>query len=135
MNAQRYIGMRASLSGRNLLPGKFIGRAVKLNSSRSFTFPVWEPFWHREMNYLVGESWRNQCPRFQQAQHHSFLGSQGKGRDPRARREVRFRNILNLACHTDQSRTLWLMWSRRKLRPRKVPVRRTHSFTQRPFRK
>src|SRR5690348_14058017 len=53
MNAQRYIGMRASLSWRNLLPGKFIGGAVKLNSSRSFTFPVWEPFWHREMNYLV----------------------------------------------------------------------------------
>src|SRR5262245_37387573 len=32
MNAQRYIGTRASLSGRNLLPGKFIGGAVQLSS-------------------------------------------------------------------------------------------------------
>ena len=53
-----------------------------------------------------------------------FLRSQGKDRDPRDRREVRFRNILNLACHTGRSRMLWLMWSKRKQGPREAAIRR-----------
>ena len=60
-----------------------------------------------------------------------FLGFQGKDRDPRAHREVRFRNILNLACHTDRSRMLWQMRSNRKQRPREAPIRKACSRTRR----
>jgi hypothetical protein len=58
-----------------------------------------------------------------------FLGCQGKGRDPGVRREVRFRNTLNLACHTNRSKTLWLMSSKRKPGPREAAIRRACSWT------
>src|SRR5262245_30597619 len=56
-----------------------------------------------------------------------FLRSQGKDRDPRVSWEVRLRNTPNLACHTYQSKTLWLMWSKRKPTQREAEIRRVCS--------
>ena len=43
-----------------------------------------------------------------------FLSSQGKDRDRRGHLEGWFHNIRNSACHSDRSRTPWLMWPKRK---------------------